>query len=157
MILAENQYYKPIIEKVGSVTPQLIQKVGSPNPVLKEKQLYVPGNKILTKLSYTHIEQLLMVEDQLKRTFYELECIKGTWSVRELKRHINSLYYERSGLSTKPELLSELTYKNKSLQKPVDIIKNGRDENLFIHKYMIKLPSNETLEKYIVEELMKQS
>jgi hypothetical protein len=50
----------------------------------------IPGEKILAKLSYTHIEQLLGIKDSLKRTFYELECIKGTWSLRELKRQINS-------------------------------------------------------------------
>jgi len=43
---------------------------------------------------------LIGIEDDIKRAFYEMECIRGNWSVRELKRQINSLYYERSGLST---------------------------------------------------------
>lgn len=41
-----------------------------------------------------------------KRAFYELECIRGNWSVRELKRQIASLYYERAGLSTNPAKLA---------------------------------------------------
>lgn len=109
----------------GSLTPILPnnQKVWSLTPQL-QNQPFVPTQKILSKLSYTHIEQLLNIDNQLKRTFYELECIKGTWSVRELKRQINSLYFERSGLSAKPEKLSALINQNTVPQAPTDIIKN---------------------------------
>ncbi|GAB1450492.1 PDDEXK nuclease domain-containing protein [Draconibacterium sp.] len=109
----------------GSLTPILQNApiVGSATPQL-EKSLVVSGQKLLSKLSYTHIEQLLNIDNQLKRTFYELECIKGTWSVRELKRQINSLYFERSGLSANPEKLSALVTQNSIPQKPTDIIKN---------------------------------
>ena len=111
--------------KWGSVTPELsnYQKVGSLTTQLQNQPI-VPPQKILSKLSYTHIEQLLNIDNQLKRTFYELECIKGTWSVRELKRQINSLYFERSGLSAKPEKLSALVNQNIVPQAPTDIIKN---------------------------------
>jgi predicted nuclease of restriction endonuclease-like (RecB) superfamily len=84
----------------------------------------VPGDKILSNLSYTHLEQLISIEDPLKRAFYEMECIKGTWSVRELKRQINSLYFERLGMSKKPELLSQLTQQEIVLQTPNEIVKS---------------------------------
>jgi len=44
------------------------------------------------------------LDDNWKRSFYEIECIRGNWSVRELRRQINSLYYERSGLSNDKSL-----------------------------------------------------
>lgn len=66
------------------------------------------ASKILSKLSFTHLVQLLPIRDIAKRTFYELECIKQTWSVEELKRQINTLYYERSGISKKPEQLAKV-------------------------------------------------
>ena len=66
----------------------------------------LPSDKLILKLSYTHFIQLLSIEDPIKRLFYELECIKGTWSVRELNRQIKTLYYERSALSKLPEKLS---------------------------------------------------
>lgn len=47
-----------------------------------------------------------------------------TWSVRELKRQIGSLYFERSGLSVQPEKLAELVQQKVQPQKPKDIIKN---------------------------------
>ena len=63
---------------------------------------------LLNHLSYTHFEQLTSVEDSLKRSFYETECIRGNWSVRELKRQISSLYYERSALSGNKEKLAAM-------------------------------------------------
>ncbi|MBL4585602.1 MAG: DUF1016 family protein [Flavobacteriales bacterium] len=110
----------------GSLTTEFkaISKVGSPTALSKNLENRVGGKHIITKLSYTHLEQLIRIDDDLKRTFYEIECIKGTWSVRELKRQIVSLYYERSGLSAKPEELSELVQKKATPQKATDIIKN---------------------------------
>lgn len=71
-------------------------------------QLLIPGDKLIERLSFTHLVELIKIEDQLQRVFYEIECIKGNWSVRELKRQIASLYYERSGLSKNKEKLAEL-------------------------------------------------
>lgn len=110
---------------VGTATPllEISQKVGTVNPQ-SGNNLLVPAKKLIHNLSYSHIEQLLQFEQSLKRTFYELECIKGTWSVRELKRQINSLYYERSGMSIKPEMLSEITQQKVEMAKPSDIVKS---------------------------------
>ena len=63
----------------------------------------------LTRLSYNHFVQLTKVSDETARRFYETECMRGNWSVRELKRQIASMYYERTALSTKPERLSQAT------------------------------------------------
>lgn len=82
------------------------------------------GGVLVSKLSFTHFVELIKIEDNLKRTFYELECIKGTWSVRELKRQINSLYFERSGMSKKPEMLSEITHQKAEMERPSDIVKS---------------------------------
>lgn len=62
-------------------------------------QLQVPPEKLINTLSYSPLELFVVLDDPLKRAFYEIECIRGNWSVRELKRQIVSLYYERSGLS----------------------------------------------------------
>lgn len=57
------------------------------------------GATLITSLSFTHLKELIAIDDPLQRAFYEVECIRGNWSVRELKRQIGSLYFERSGLS----------------------------------------------------------
>ena len=46
---------------------------------------------LMERLSYTHLELLTRIEDPLKRAFYEIECIRGNWSVRALKRQIATL------------------------------------------------------------------
>ena len=61
---------------------------------------------VFDRLSFTHIVQLLHLEDDLQRAFYAVEAMRGPWSVRELQRQIDSNYYVRSGWSKKPELLS---------------------------------------------------
>ena len=71
-------------------------------------QLGVPPEKLVSSLSYSHLELLVAIDDDLKRAFYEIECIRGNWSVRELKRQIAGLYYERSGLSRNKEKLAAL-------------------------------------------------
>ncbi|HLP61852.1 MAG TPA: PDDEXK nuclease domain-containing protein [Candidatus Deferrimicrobium sp.] len=71
-------------------------------------RLEMPPEKLLRQLSFTHFIELLRCDDPLKRLFYEVECIRGNWSVRELKRQISTLYYERSGLSTNKKKLAAL-------------------------------------------------
>jgi predicted nuclease of restriction endonuclease-like (RecB) superfamily len=55
---------------------------------------------LLRCFSFSHFVELMKVEDEKTRSFYETEAIKGAWSVRQLKRQIGSMLYERTGLST---------------------------------------------------------
>jgi predicted nuclease of restriction endonuclease-like (RecB) superfamily len=87
-------------------------------------KLHVPPDKLINRLSFTHLSILLPIKDPLHRTFYEIECIKGTWSVSELKRQIGSLYFERSGMSQNPEKLSTLTLDKADKTNIQDIIKS---------------------------------
>jgi predicted nuclease of restriction endonuclease-like (RecB) superfamily len=73
-------------------------------------QLTNSGQALLSRLSFTHFAELLEIQDPLKRVFYEVECIRGNWSVRELKRQIATMYYERSGLSTNKKKLALLVH-----------------------------------------------
>ena len=68
------------------------------------------SSTLVQRLSFTHLVELLAIKDPLKRAFYEIECIRGNWSVRALKRQIATLYYERSGLSTNKEKLAEMAH-----------------------------------------------
>jgi predicted nuclease of restriction endonuclease-like (RecB) superfamily len=68
------------------------------------------AHKLLERLSFSHFAELLAIDDPLQRAFYELECIRGNWSVRALKRQISSLYFERSGLSLDQDKLSTLAH-----------------------------------------------
>jgi hypothetical protein len=54
------------------------------------KNLQVQPDKLIARLSYTHLVQIFPVNDPFKRVFYEMESLKGGWSVAKLKRQINS-------------------------------------------------------------------
>ena len=68
-------------------------------------QFVTPAMEILSKLSFSHIREIMTQDDPLARFFYETECIKGTWSVRELRRQISTNLYFRSGVSKDPQKL----------------------------------------------------
>ncbi len=55
---------------------------------------------LLSRLSFSHFIELLKLDAPLPRAFYEVQAVKNNWSVRELKRALDSLLYERTGLST---------------------------------------------------------
>lgn len=56
---------------------------------------------LLNRLSFSHFIELLRIAPGLKRNFYEIQSVKNIWSVRELKRAIETSLYERTGLSSK--------------------------------------------------------
>ena len=64
-----------------------------------------PAKTLLQKLSFSHICEIMTQDDPLARFFYETECIKGTWSVKELRRQISTNLYFRSGVSKDPQRL----------------------------------------------------
>jgi len=67
-------------------------------PATPELPSLLPAEVIL-RLSWSKLVELLAIDDPWKRAFFENECLKGNWSVRQLRRQIESLLYERTGLS----------------------------------------------------------
>ena len=67
-----------------------------------------PGAILISRLSYSHIREIMAIDDPLARYFYEQECIKCTWSVRELRRQISTNLYVRAGISSNPEKMLSL-------------------------------------------------
>ena len=60
---------------------------------------------LIERLSFSHLTEIMTQKDPLARFFYETECIKGTWSVKELRRQIATNLYFRSGVSKDPQKL----------------------------------------------------
>ncbi|MCI7425257.1 MAG: PDDEXK nuclease domain-containing protein [Prevotella sp.] len=63
---------------------------------------------MISRLSFSHLREIMTLDDPLARYFYEQECIKCTWSVRELRRQISTNLYVRTGISANPEKLLSL-------------------------------------------------
>jgi predicted nuclease of restriction endonuclease-like (RecB) superfamily len=87
----------------------------------KINQIQFNPEKLFVKLSYSHLAEIAKIDDPLKRAFYEMECIKASWSVSELERQINSLLFERSGLSKDKEKLSDIINQKTVKLLPQDI------------------------------------
>ena len=84
----------------------------------------LPTDLLLSKLSFTHIVELLKVENPVQRLFYEVEAIKGNWTRRELHRQIETLLYERTGLSRNKEALLTQIESGSSKTTLADIIRD---------------------------------
>jgi len=114
--------------------------------------LAISADTLLDSLSFSHFVELLSLGAPLKRAFYEIECIKGGWSVRELKRQIASLYYERSGLSRNKAELSRLANEAAEISTPALAI---RDPYVFefLRLQPREVMSESTLEDGLLDKL----
>ena len=118
-----------------TLTPELLTGLGIgatlPPPESKRETLS-PESQIVEslsptlvhRLSFSHFAELIDIPDATQRRFYEIECIRGNWSVRELRRQIASLYYERSGLSKDKAKLSAMAHAAAESIQPAHIIRD---------------------------------
>lgn len=98
------RFYKlyPNVAKLFQLTQHEHQKSAT-----MSHQFVTPPNVLVSMLSFSHIREIMTQDDPLARYFYETECIKGTWSVKELRRQIATNLYLRSGISSNPQKLLE--------------------------------------------------
>lgn len=94
----------------------------------------------------------MRLEDNLKRAFYEIQTLQNSWSVRELKRQIDSLLYERVGLSRDKEGVLKLAETGEIFTKPSEII---RDPYVFefLELKGAELYTETDLEKALIDNL----
>ena len=104
-------HYPQMVENlVPAISPTVsgkLVKQEEKSPTVSD-QFKTSGKKIISSLSFSHIVELLTLNDPLARYFYEQECIKCTWSVRELRRQISTNLYVRAGISANPDKLLSL-------------------------------------------------
>jgi predicted nuclease of restriction endonuclease-like (RecB) superfamily len=158
-ILSESiKTYITDINLVSSKSFQIGQTLSAQFEKVEETQkIGLTPNKIFNQLSFGHLTELVQIKEPLKRTFYELECIKGVWTVRELRRQIHSLYFERMGLSAQPEKLAELVQNRNQSLTPKDLIK---DEHIFefigiSHQYLEETDLEQALLDHLQEFILE--
>lgn len=150
--LAFYRAYPQIVRTMPAQTRHLLPKdIGSQKVRTSSAQLAIAPEKLLESLSYSHFELIVALEDGLKRAFYEIECMRGNWSVRELKRQIGSLYYERSGLSNNKQKLAELANQSAESQEPS---LNIRDPYVF--EFLGLKPKEVMSESHLEDQLVRK-
>lgn len=75
-------------------------------------------------LSWSHYLVLMRIANADERSFYEIECARQMWSVRQLSRQVGSSLYERLALSRDKEEVMRLAREGQVVERPTDIIKN---------------------------------
>ena len=90
-------------------------------------------------VSWSHYLQLMRIENEDERSFYEIESAKSGWAVRTLQRQYNSSLYERLALSRDKNGVLHLAKEGSVIEKPEDIIKQptileflGMEENFYV-------------------------
>lgn len=103
--------YPQIKDYLTAISPTASEKSAEKSPTLSDKFI-TPATELVSMLSFSHIVEILTVDDPLARFFYETECIRCCWNVKELRRQISSNLYFRAGVSKNPQLLIDRTEKN---------------------------------------------
>lgn len=75
-------------------------------------------------LSWSHYLVLMRIKDDDERRFYEIECSKRDWSVRQLKREYGASLYERLALSRDKDEVMRLSSEGQFVEKQQDIVKD---------------------------------
>ncbi len=85
---------------------------------------YPKWQTVSAKLSWSHYTELLAISDDLARSFYEQQCLKENWSVRELKRQKNAALFERVALSKDRTEILSLAQQGQQLDAIQDVVKD---------------------------------
>ena len=113
-------------EIVHAVSRQLVEEFGSGFSranlfhMIKFSQVFDDFeivSALSRQLSWTHFRKFIYIEDDLKREFYIQMCCLDKWSTRVLDNRIDSMLYERTALSKKPDEL--ISYEIEKLKEGV--------------------------------------
>ena len=153
-------------ELVKNLSLKLTKEFGkgfSKRNLWQMKQFYLAYSKVQTvsaqfKLSWSHYLILMRMENLDERNFYEIEAIENNWSLRELRRQLDSALYERLVLSRDKEKVKSLALKGQIIEKPEDIVKDpyileflGLDERSNYSENELETAIINNLEKFIME------
>lgn len=153
-------YGKQTIRELSKVLTRELGKGFSVSNLQFMRRFYLTyriQQTVSVKLSWSHYCELLSISDSDKRSFYEKEAINANWSVRELKRQIDSSLFERLLLSrgeVNKEQVLALALKGNEIAEPADII---RDPYVF---EFLGLPEDKPvmesdLERALVQQIEK--
>ena len=126
---AKSQYGTSLLTKLSKLlTVKFGMGYSRPNlNNMRKFYIYYPNlnlSDMSDKLSWSHICELIKIDDDLERKFYQNECIAEKWNVRSLRRQIDSGLYLRLAASKDKKEILALSQKGMVVQKPEDIVKD---------------------------------
>ena len=150
-------YGKDTMRQLSKTLSKEFGKGFSLSNIYNMRQFYLDYPKFQTlsgKLTWSHYCELMSISDLDRRSFYEKECERSGWSVREMKRQIASSLFERLLLSdgkANKEKVYELATKGQELTTPEDIVKDP-----YVFEFL-GIPENKpVLESELEKALVRQ-
>lgn len=121
-------------------------------------QLDIVYSKLSFKLSWTHYQILMRIEDKDERDFNEKEAIRSSWNVSTLKRLYHSSLYERLALSRNKDDVLRLANEGAIPQKPEDILHTpyvlefaGLEDKASYHESDLESAVIDKIQKFLLE------
>jgi predicted nuclease of restriction endonuclease-like (RecB) superfamily len=116
-----------------------------------------PPEILLSRLSFSHFVELIQLDSEIKRRFYEVQVIQSSWSVRALERAINTLLFERTGLSTDKRGVIK-SHKDKTPETAKDLLRSpvlleflGLQERKKISENQLETAIIDHLQDFLIE------
>ena len=157
------EYGKKLIKELSKKLTKEFGKGFSKTNLKQMKSFYIAYRKGQTlsdqfKLSWSHYLILMRMENLDERNFYEIEAVENNWSLRELRRQIDSALYERLVLSRDKEKVKSLALKGQIIEKPEDVVKDpyileflGLEEQNSYSENKLETEIINNLEKFLLE------
>ncbi|MBI5916758.1 MAG: DUF1016 domain-containing protein [Bacteroidetes bacterium] len=149
------EYGSYLLDRLSNDLSKAYGKGFSRSNLIYIRKLYMNypiGQTLSDQLNWSHYCELLAIEDELERSFYEKQTIRERWSVRELKRQKKSALFLRLALSKDKAGILQLAKEGQVVEKPADLIREP-----YILEFL-KIPepyhlSETELEKRLIEHL----
>lgn len=151
------EYGKALISNLSKDLSVLHGKGFSRSNIVYMRLLYLRypiSQKPSHLLSWSHFVELLKIEDDLERKFYEKQTISEKWSVPQLKRQKKTALFQRLALSKNKEEIIRLSEQGNEISKPTDILKDP-----YVFEFLKipeeQLPSEQELENHLCNNLQQ--
>ena len=154
---AKAEYGKNLLSTISKeLTLRLGKGYSRPN-LNNMRKFYLKYSNCQTvsdKLSWSHICELIKIDDELERSFYEKECVVENWNVRTWRRQMDSALFLRLASSRDKEGILKLAQNGIECQSPEDIVKSTYTLEFLDIPEQEKYSEND-LEQKIIDNLQK--
>ena len=129
--LSENStkasYGKKVIDVLSSKLTNEFGSGFSPVSIRRMRrfyEMYPIWSAVPTELSWSHFQELIKIDREEERKFYEIEAVKSNWGYRELGRQINTKLYDRYLISPDKKMVLDESKKGLIEKQPEEILKS---------------------------------
>jgi predicted nuclease of restriction endonuclease-like (RecB) superfamily len=120
-------YGKALLTKLSRDLTLRHGKGFSRSNVVRIRQFYLAypkGATLSHLLSWSHIVELLKIDDPLERGFYEQQAIREKWAVRELKRQKETSLFLRLAAGKDKDAILQLAAQGQIIAQPADLLRD---------------------------------